>query len=59
MTRRVTLRTSDADRERVAEGLRHAAAEGRLLADELEARLALLWLAIGWRFLAHRHESVR
>jgi hypothetical protein len=34
------LRASDEDRERVAERLRNAAAEGRLLAHELEDRLA-------------------
>lgn len=39
MTRRATLRASDADREQVAERLRHAAAEGRLLTEELEDRL--------------------
>jgi DUF1707 SHOCT-like domain len=39
MPRRSTLRASDADREHVAERLRNAAAEGRLLADELEQRL--------------------
>ena len=39
MTRRATLRASDADREQVAERLRHATAEGRLLAEELEQRL--------------------
>lgn len=39
MTRRTALRASDADREQVAELLRHAAAEGRLFADELEERL--------------------
>jgi hypothetical protein len=39
MTRRETLRASDADRELVAERLRNAAAEGRLFADELEERL--------------------
>jgi DUF1707 SHOCT-like domain len=33
------LRASDADRERIAERLRHATAEGRLLAEELEQRL--------------------
>jgi Flp pilus assembly protein TadB len=33
------LRASDADREQIAERLRHAAAEGRLLANELEERL--------------------
>jgi hypothetical protein len=39
MTRRAALRASDADREQVVERLRHAGAEGRLLADELEDRL--------------------
>jgi hypothetical protein len=39
MARRATLRASDADREQVAERLRHATAEGRLTADELEERL--------------------
>jgi DUF1707 SHOCT-like domain len=34
------MRASDADREHVAERLREAAAEGRLLAEELEQRLA-------------------
>lgn len=33
------LRAADADRERVAERLREAAAEGRLTPDELEERL--------------------
>jgi hypothetical protein len=33
------VRASDADRERVAERLREAAAEGRLLTEELEQRL--------------------
>src|SRR5438067_9151936 len=40
MTRYSSLRASDADRDRVAERLRNAAAEGRLLAEELEQRLA-------------------
>ena len=40
MARRANLRASDSDRELVAERLRQAAAEGRLLAEELEARLA-------------------
>jgi hypothetical protein len=40
MPRRATLRASDADREQVAERLRKAAAEGRLLAYELEERLS-------------------
>ena len=34
-----SLRASDADREAVAERLRHAAGEGRLEPDELEERL--------------------
>ncbi len=33
------MRASDADREQVTERLRHAAAEGRLLAHELDERL--------------------
>jgi pilus assembly protein TadC len=37
---RSRLRASDADRESVAERLREATAEGRLLAEELEQRLA-------------------
>ena len=40
MSRRSTIRASDDDRERVAERLRQAAGEGRLLAHELEERLA-------------------
>lgn len=39
MSRRSALRASDADREGVAERLRRAAAEGRLLTEELEQRL--------------------
>ncbi len=39
MASRNRLRASDADRELIAERLRHAAAEGRLLAEELEDRL--------------------
>ncbi len=39
MPRHSALRASDADRERVAERLRQATAEGRLLAEELEQRL--------------------
>jgi Domain of unknown function (DUF1707) len=39
MTRRATLRASDADRELIAERLRQATAEGRLFAEELEERL--------------------
>src|SRR5579872_25469 len=40
MNRRASLRASDQDREHVAERLRRAAAEGRLLAEEFEHRLA-------------------
>jgi hypothetical protein len=40
VARPATLRASDDDRERVAERLRVAASEGRLLAHELEERLA-------------------
>src|SRR6478672_3666039 len=39
MAGRAALRASDADRERAADRLRRAAAEGRLLTDELEQRL--------------------
>jgi DUF1707 SHOCT-like domain len=39
MSRRASLRASDADRERIAERLRKAAAEGRILTEELEHRL--------------------
>ena len=39
MSRRATLKASDADREEIAERLRKATAEGRLLAEELEERL--------------------
>jgi hypothetical protein len=38
-TTRATFRASDDDREQTATRLRHAAAEGRLLAEELEQRL--------------------
>jgi hypothetical protein len=41
MARRATLRASDEDREDVAERLRQATAEGRLLAHELEHRLGV------------------
>ena len=40
MARYSALRASDADRENVADRLREAAAEGRLLAEELEHRVA-------------------
>jgi hypothetical protein len=39
MAAHASLRASDADREAVAERLRHAAVEGRLEPDELEERL--------------------
>jgi hypothetical protein len=39
MARRSVLRASDADREHIAERLRTAAAEGRLVAAELEERI--------------------
>jgi hypothetical protein len=45
MARRSALRASDADREQVAERLRNAAAEGRLLAEELEHRLGAAFSA--------------
>ncbi len=45
VARRTTLRASDADREAVAERLRHACAEGRLLAEELEERLGAVFSA--------------
>jgi hypothetical protein len=45
MARRSTLRASDADREHFAERLRHATAEGRLLAEELEDRLGAVFTA--------------
>jgi fatty acid desaturase len=40
VARRSTLRASDLDREHIAERLRNATAEGRLLASELEERLS-------------------
>jgi hypothetical protein len=45
MERVPALRASDFDREQVAERLRHATAEGRLSADELEDRLGTLYAA--------------
>lgn len=45
MGMRSTLRASDADREQVAERLRKATAEGRLLAEELEDRLGVVFSA--------------
>jgi DUF1707 SHOCT-like domain len=43
--RRATLRASDQDREHVADRLRHAAGEGRLLAEELEERMGSAFAA--------------
>jgi Domain of unknown function (DUF1707) len=40
VARRAALRASDAERDEIAERLRNAAVEGRLLAEELEERLA-------------------
>lgn len=40
MAKRAHLRASDSDRERIADRLRAAAAEGRLLTEELEERLS-------------------
>lgn len=40
VAKRSSLRASDADRDRVAERLKQAAAEGRILAHEFEDRLA-------------------
>jgi Domain of unknown function (DUF1707) len=45
MARRAILRASDADREQIAERLRHATAEGRLRAEELEERLGAVFSA--------------
>jgi hypothetical protein len=45
MSKRGTLKASDADREQVAERLRKAAAEGRLLTEELEHRLTAAFSA--------------
>jgi len=45
MARRALLKASDADREQVAERLRHATGEGRLLAEELEERLGAVFSA--------------
>ena len=45
MARRATLRASDADREQIAERLRHATGEGRLSAEELEERLEAVFTA--------------
>jgi tetrahydromethanopterin S-methyltransferase subunit F len=45
MTRPSALRASDADREQIAERLRKAATEGRLLAEELEQRIGATFAA--------------
>jgi hypothetical protein len=45
MARRANLRASDADREQIAERLRHATAEGRLVPEELEDRLEAAFTA--------------
>jgi hypothetical protein len=45
VTKVSSLRASDSDRERVAERLRRATAEGRLSAEELEERLDVLFAA--------------
>ncbi len=45
MAQRARLRASDQDREHVAERLRNATAEGRLLAEELEQRLEVAFSA--------------
>ena len=45
MARRAVLRASDSDRERIADRLRKATAEGRLLAEELEERLGAAFSA--------------
>jgi hypothetical protein len=46
VARRYSLRASDSDREDVAERLRAATAEGRLLARELEERLEIAFRAL-------------
>lgn len=45
MVRRSNVRASDADREQIADRLRKAAAEGRLLAEELEQRIEAAFTA--------------
>jgi hypothetical protein len=45
MVRRSNVRASDADREQIADRLRKAAAEGRLLAEELEQRIEATFTA--------------
>ncbi len=45
MSRRASIKASDADREQIAERLRKATGEGRLLAEELEERLEATFAA--------------
>src|SRR5258707_7246893 len=45
MARRATLRAADSDREHVADRLKHATAEGRLMTEELEERLGAVFSA--------------
>ena len=45
MASQARLRASDADRERIADRLRQASAEGRLLTEELEQRLGAAFAA--------------
>jgi uncharacterized protein DUF1707 len=45
MAKQASIRASDADRERIADHLRRAAAEGRILTEELEQRLSAAFSA--------------
>ena len=45
MAKRAIMRAADADRERAADRLRNASAEGRLLTEELEERLEAVFAA--------------
>lgn len=51
MARAGSLRASDADRERIVERLRAAAAEGRLAAEELDERVHAALTAVTYREL--------
>ena len=53
------LRASDADRERTADLLRHAAGEGRLTMDELDERLSITYETRTQRELAKLTADVR
>ena len=53
------LRASDADRERAAELLRHAAGEGRLTVDELDERLSAAYTTTTRADLEHLVADVR